>query len=133
MSDLLHIFLRLTLNEAETSPHSQLDLTQLSNHSIFALQLLHRWCIRTVICSKFHKKPPTKCVPINLYVAFMFAFCFAFKQENSFKTELIEPVAAHERSERKHSESAQQQCARVSRVLGEVLERAGQRCVQTGE
>jgi len=66
MSDLLHIFLRLTLNEAEASPHSQLDLTQLSNHSIFALQLLHRWCIRTVISSKFYKKPPTKYVPINL-------------------------------------------------------------------
>ena len=66
MSDLLHIFLRLTMNEKESNPHSQLDINKLENHCIFALQLLHRWCLRVVVFSKFPKKPPTKVVPINL-------------------------------------------------------------------
>ena len=66
MSDLLHTFLRITMNDKETNLHFQLDLKQVENHALFALQLLHRWCLRTVIFSKFPKKPPTKSIPINM-------------------------------------------------------------------
>ncbi|CAF0894283.1 unnamed protein product [Brachionus calyciflorus] len=67
MSDLLHIFLRLTMNDNnEPKYHSQLELDKLENQTLFALQLLHRWCIRSVIFSKFPKKPPTKPVSVNM-------------------------------------------------------------------
>ena len=68
ISDLLHIYLRLTMNEnSDTkSLHSQLDLSSLEPQNVFALQLLHRWCLRVVIFSRFPKKPPTKSIPIAL-------------------------------------------------------------------
>jgi hypothetical protein len=69
ISDLLHIYLRLTMDESSPdakTPHSQLDLATLQPQTIFALQLLHRWCLRVVIFSKFPKKPPTKSAPIAL-------------------------------------------------------------------
>jgi hypothetical protein len=47
-------------------PHSQLDLSALEAPSLFALQLLHRWCLRVVVFSKFPKKPPVKAAPIAL-------------------------------------------------------------------
>lgn len=66
MSDLLHIFLRLTMNDAEVKPHSLIELDKLDKATLFSLQLLHRWCLRVVIFSRFPKKPPTKSIPVNL-------------------------------------------------------------------
>lgn len=67
MSDLLHIFLRLTMSEVEVKPHSLLELDKLEKPALFSLQLLHRWCLRVVIFSRFPKKPPTKSIQVNLY------------------------------------------------------------------
>jgi hypothetical protein len=68
MSDLLRIFLRVTMDGKEPTNllHSTLDISKLKGYCLFALQLLHRWCLRVVLFSKFPKKPPTKLVPINL-------------------------------------------------------------------
>ncbi len=66
MSDLLNTFLRITMNDKETSLHYQLDIKQIEYHALFALQLLHRWCLRSVIFSKFPKKPLTKSITVNM-------------------------------------------------------------------
>lgn len=66
MSDLLHMFLRITMNENESKLHSQLDIKSLDDSALFGLQLLHRWCLRIVVFSKLPKRPPTKSIPINL-------------------------------------------------------------------
>lgn len=83
MSDLLHIFLRIAMHENnETKYHSQLDLSTVDNQTLFALQLLHRWCIRSVIFSKYPQKPPTKPVSISMYI-FIFARFLDFKLDKS--------------------------------------------------
>lgn len=66
MSDLLHIFLRYTMENDEQKLHSQLDIEKLDKYSIFALQLLHRWCIRIIVFSKFLKRPPNKSSVVNV-------------------------------------------------------------------
>ena len=66
MSDLLHIFLRYAMNINEQKLHSQLEIEKLDNYSLFALQLLHRWCIRIIVFSKFPKRPQTKTAIINV-------------------------------------------------------------------
>jgi hypothetical protein len=69
ISDLLHIYLRLATNEATfdaKTAHSQLDLATVEPQQLFALQLLHRWCVRVVVFAKFARKPPVKSTPIAL-------------------------------------------------------------------
>jgi hypothetical protein len=66
MSDLLHIFLRITLNETEQRVNPQLPIDQIEKHTLFALQLLNRWCIRAVIFSKFPKRPISKSIAVNV-------------------------------------------------------------------
>ncbi len=66
MSDLLHIFLRYAMNINEQKLHSQLEIEKLDNYSLFALQLLHRWCIRIIVFSKYPKRPQTKTAIINV-------------------------------------------------------------------
>lgn len=66
MSDLLHIFLRYTMDNDEQKIHSHLEIDKLDNYSVFALQLLHRWCIRIIVFSKHLKRPPNKSSVINV-------------------------------------------------------------------
>ena len=66
MSDLLNTFLKIAMNDKETNLHYQLDIKTIENHALFALQLLHRWCLRSVIFSRFPKKPPTKSITVNM-------------------------------------------------------------------
>lgn len=66
MSDLLHIFLRFTMDNDEQKIHSHLEIDKLDNYSVFALQLLHRWCIRIIVFSKHLKRPPNKSSVINV-------------------------------------------------------------------
>ncbi len=69
MSDLLHIFLKYTMKpDEEQTLHSHLEIDKLENHSIFALQLLHRWCLRIIVSSRLLKRPPNKSTVINVYV-----------------------------------------------------------------
>ncbi len=65
MSDLLHILLKFTLQINENKSHNQLDLKIIDSHGLFALQLLHRWCIRTSIFSKYPTKP-SKTIQVNV-------------------------------------------------------------------
>lgn len=65
MSDLLQILLQLTLQNHENKPHNQLDLKTVDNQALFSLQLLHRWCIRTSICSKYPVKT-SKTIQVNV-------------------------------------------------------------------
>lgn len=55
MSDLLQILLKITLKSDK--PHLELNLDELEGYSLYCLQLLHRWCIRTTMGSKFVSKP----------------------------------------------------------------------------
>ncbi len=66
MSDLLHIFLRYTMENDEQKIHSHLEIDMLDGFSVFALQLLHRWCIRIIVFSKHLKRPPNKSSIINV-------------------------------------------------------------------
>lgn len=66
MSDLLHIFLRYTMDNDDQKLHSQLDIDNLDNYALFALQLLHRWCIRIIVFSKFIKRPNNKSAIVNV-------------------------------------------------------------------
>ena len=69
MSDLLHIFLKYTMKpDEEQTMHSHLEIDKLENYSIFALQLLHRWCLRITVTSRLLKRPPNKSTVINVYV-----------------------------------------------------------------
>jgi hypothetical protein len=65
MSDLLQIFLKMTLNGNNDKPHRELDVNELETHALFALQLLHRWCIRLALNTKYPAKP-VKSMAINV-------------------------------------------------------------------
>ena len=64
MSDLLHNFLRIAMN-GEQKLHSQLEIERLDDQSVFALQLLHRWCVRVIIFSKYPKRANAKTTNIT--------------------------------------------------------------------
>ena len=65
MSDLLHLLLRVTIQNNDNKSYNQLDLKSIEPQGLFALQLLHRWCIRTVISSKYQIKP-SKTIQVNV-------------------------------------------------------------------
>ncbi len=65
MSDLLHLLLRVTVQNNDNKSYNQLDLKSIEPQGLFALQLLHRWCIRTVISSKYQIKP-SKTIQVNV-------------------------------------------------------------------
>ena len=56
-SDLIHCFVRLTTQtDKNYKDHEQL-LSEVDEPALFAVQLLHRWTVRTVVQSSYPMKP----------------------------------------------------------------------------
>lgn len=55
LNELLVNFLLLTLNEGERNmkTSSETDIKKFKKHTLFALQLIHRWYLRVTVYTKF--------------------------------------------------------------------------------